>query len=229
MKKLIPHFTPFDLFLWGFSVLAILISYLAFPEGSGTSAIGSVIGVTALIFVAKGAVLGQFLMLAFCLFYGIHALRFRYYGEMLTYLGMSAPAAVFSIVTWLRHPFRDSAQVAVVSLSRRRVWLSLLSTVAVTVLFYFILKALGTAELLLSTFSVATSFIAGILSFQRSPWYAVGYVANDVVLIALWGVTLFRDITVLPVFTCFAVFLFNDLHGFFSWQRMMREQKEKTL
>ena len=153
MKKLIPHFTPFDLFLWGFSVLAILISYLAFPEGSGTSAIGSVIGVTALIFVAKGAVLGQFLMLAFCLFYGIHALRFRYYGEMLTYLGMSAPAAVFSIVTWLRHPFRDSAQVAVVSLSRRRVWLSLLSTVAVTVLFYFILKALGTAELLLSTFS----------------------------------------------------------------------------
>lgn len=225
MKKLIPQFTPFDIGLWAFSSLAVILSYVLFPSGSLISTIGSLIGVAALIFIAKGAVLGQMLMVLFALFYGIHALKFQYYGEMLTYLGMSAPAALFNVFSWLRHPYRDSSQVEVAPLTRRAFCLVVLFSLGVTGVFYFLLKALHTARLAVSTVSVATSFFAASLCFLRSPWYAIGYVANDLVLIVLWGLTLPGDPSVLPVLMCFFVFLFNDLHGFFSWQKMKREQK----
>jgi hypothetical protein len=68
-----------------------------------------------------------------------------------------------------------------------REWLLLVPlTAAVTAAFYFILAWCGTAQLPLSTLSVTTSFLAVYLTFRRSPWYALAYAANDVVLIALW-------------------------------------------
>ncbi len=228
MKKIIPEFLPLDWLIWGLSVSLVVLSYVVFPQSGVFSMIGSLIGVTALIFVAKGAVLGQFLMLIFCLFYGILSFFFRYYGEMLTYLGMSLPAVIFNIVSWLRHPWRDTAQIAVASLTKKHSLISFALTALVTLIFYFLLKWLHTAELLVSTLSVATSFLASALSFQRSPWYAMAYAANDVVLVILWGIACAKDPTAIPVLVCFAVFLINDLHGFFSWQKMKRVQEEES-
>jgi hypothetical protein len=62
------------------------------------------IGVTSLIFNAKGNILGQFLMVIFSLLYGIISVTFFYYGEMLTYLGITMPMAAFALISWLRSP-----------------------------------------------------------------------------------------------------------------------------
>ena len=95
----------------------------------------------------------------------------------------------------------------------------------VTVLFYFILKALGTANLLFSTISITTSFVASYLTFLRSPYYAIGYSANDIVLIILWILASVEDVSYLPMVACFVMFLFNDLYGFYNWRRMQTRQK----
>ena len=73
-----------------------------------------------------------------------------------------------------------------------------LLALVVTVLFYFILKALNTANLFFSTLSITTSFVASYLTFLRSPYYAIGYSANDVVLIILWILASVEDISYLP-------------------------------
>ena len=67
-------------------------------------------GVTALIFVSKGDVFGQVLTIVFSVMYGVISFAFAYYGEMLTYLCMTAPIAVSAVVTWLRHPFEKGKQ-----------------------------------------------------------------------------------------------------------------------
>ncbi|WP_300921669.1 nicotinamide mononucleotide transporter, partial [uncultured Dubosiella sp.] len=72
-----------------------------------------------------------------------------------------------------------------------------------------------------STISVFTSFAAVLLTFWRSPYYALGYAANDLVLIVLW--TLQHDIVMI---LCFAVFLINDLYGFCNWRKMEKIQQE---
>jgi nicotinamide mononucleotide transporter PnuC len=98
-------------------------------------------------------------------------------------------------------------------------------TVVVTVLFYFILAHFHTANLLPSTLSVTTSFIAVYLTFRRSPYFALAYAANDVILIILWTLAALEDITYLSVIICFVMFLFNDLYGYANWKRMEKRQQ----
>lgn len=67
----------------------------------------SLIGVTSLIFNAKGNPFGQLLIVVFSILYGAISYSLAYYGEVITYLGMTAPMAVFSLVSWLRNPFGE--------------------------------------------------------------------------------------------------------------------------
>lgn len=216
--------SPFERVLWLGSVCAIVLSFLLSGGQDGLTILASLIGVTALIFVAKGYVLGQVLTVVFALVYGIISFHFRYYGEMLTYLGMTAPMAVVAAVNWLRHPYAGTREVTVNRLNRQH-WLVLaVSSVTVTVAFYFLLGALGNSNLLFSTISVTTSFLASALTFLRSPYYALGYAANDGVLIVLWVLATREDAAYLPMVVCFVMFLANDLYGFFNWRRMARRQ-----
>lgn len=97
-------------------------------------------------------------------------------------------------------------------------------SVVVTIVFYFILKIWGTANLIPSTVSVTTSFIAAYLTFRRSPYYAIVYAMNDVVLIVLWVLAALSDISYVSVVVCFVAFLVNDLYGFINWRKMQRRQ-----
>ena len=181
---------------------------------------------TSLIFNAKGNPFGQLLMVCFSALYGIISFSCGYYGEMATYLGMTAPMAVFALVSWLRNPYDGNrAEVQVKRLERRDAVRIVILTVAVTAVFYFILAALHTNRLIPSTLSVATSFLAAFLTFQRSALFAAAYAANDLVLVVLWGLAAAEDPSYLLVLVCFAVFLVNDLYGFLNWLRMQRRQE----
>ncbi|MBE6569787.1 MAG: nicotinamide mononucleotide transporter [Ruminococcaceae bacterium] len=214
--------------LWIVSVIVVTASFLLVPERDYMTLAASLIGVTALIFVAKGYVIGQVLTVVFAVFYGIISYYCRYYGEMITYLCMSSPIAILSVISWYRHPYRDSDEVEVNRVTRRQVVLMWVMAIAVTVLFYFILKALGNASLLVSTVSVTTSFLASWLTFLRSPYYALAYAANDVVLIILWIIASVADISCLPMIFCFVMFLLNDLYGFINWRQMRKRQMEES-
>ena len=98
-------------------------------------------------------------------------------------------------------------------------------TGAVTVLFYFILEHFETANIIPSTLSVTTSFVAVYLTFRRSPYFAVAYAANDIVLIILWIMATLQDVSYLSVVICFVMFFVNDLYGFYNWKRMQRRQE----
>ena len=185
----------------------------------------SLIGVTALIFIAKGMAFGHGLVIIFSLLYAIISYRFAYYGEMITYLFLSTPAAAFSLIAWLKNPYEQTETVVVRTYLSLRTHITLiLITLAVTVASYFLLDALGTANLLVSTLSVLTSFYASALTFLRSPYYALAYSANDAVLIVLWVLASIENISYLPMIFCFVMFLANDVYGFFNWKRIEKNQ-----
>ena len=133
--------------------------------------------------------------------------------------------AVAALVSWLRHPFKGNrAQVAVGRVGRREAVLMFGLAVVVTVGFYFILQTFGTANLLPSTLSVTTSFIAVYLTWRRSPYFSLAYAANDVVLILLWVLAGIKNLSYLSVVGCFLAFLANDLYAFIAWRRMEKKQ-----
>ena len=216
--------TKFELFLWLTSVLVISVSSLFGGQQGFLATISSLLGVTALIFISKGMGVGQFFIIAFALLYGIASCQVKYYGEMITYVGMSLPMAVVSAVSWLRHPHKDSDRVEIAKMTPCKTAVMITATVLVTVAFYFILEALDTARLLISTLSVSTSFVAASFTFFRSPYYAAAYAVNDIVLIVLWTIACFEDISNLSLVLCFVMFLFNDIYGFYNWKKMQKQQ-----
>lgn len=219
----IKRLTKFEKSLWLFSAVTVSAGFLLCGGLNVLALVASLVGVTALIFVAKGDLLGQALIILFAVLYAIISWQFRYYGEMITYLGMTAPISVLALISWRRNPYSEG-QVKVGKMTARKAVLLCLTAGLVTWGFYYVLAYLNTSNLFFSTVSITTSFFAVSLTVLRSPGYAIAYAANDVVLIILWVLAALEDISFLPLVICFALFFINDLYGFASWQRMKRLQ-----
>ena len=225
VRRFAGYFTRSEKLLWALSVSFILVSFCIFDRESYMTLCASLIGVTSLIFNAKGNPFGQLLAVVFSLLYGGISYTFAYYGEMITYLGMTMPMAVFALIAWLRNPYNGNrAEVRVNAISRREAGWMCLGAAAVTAVFYFVLAYFHTANLLPSTVSVTTSFLAVYLTFRRSPYFALAYAANDLVLIVLWTLASAEDIRYISVVVCFAAFFANDIYGYINWQRMKLRQ-----
>lgn len=224
MRNPFKELNRFEWCLWLSSVLVIAVSSFFGKEQGLLATIVSLLGVTALIFISKGMLAGQFFIIAFALLYGIVSVGAKYYGEAITYVGMSLPMAVISTVSWIKHPHKDSGRVDVAEMNAKKLLLIAIATVVVTTVFFFVLRELGNASLYISTLSVATSFIAASFTFLRSPYYALAYSVNDIVLIALWIIASFKDISNLSMIFCFVMFFINDIYGFYNWKKMQKEQ-----
>lgn len=224
IKKSLESFTKFDWALWLTSVLVVTISFVVSGSFYWLSLIASLVGVTALIFLAKGNVIGQMLTVLFSILYAMVSYQFRYFGEMITYLGMTLPTASMAVISWLRHPYSD-VEVKVNHLKKWHVLVVAVLTVIVTFLFYFILKYFGTSNLFFSTISITTSFAAASLMILRSPYYAIAYAGNDIVLIILWILASMDDLSFLPMIFCFVMFFANDIYGYYNWNKMKKKQE----
>ena len=226
-RKFTRYFSIFELCLLLFSLMLITVFFLIFDGDSYLELIASLIGATSLIFCAKGNPIGQALIIVFSTLYGIVSYRCAYYGELLTYAGMTLPMAILSLITWLKNPYKDNhAEVRVEKITVKELLFALLIDAIVTVVFYFILRAFNTANLIVSTVSISTSFYAVYLTFKRSPYYALAYALNDIVLIVLWSIELASNVSALSVVVCFVTFLANDIYGFINWKRIYRKQNK---
>ena len=184
MNNPIKSLTRREWCLWLASLAVVLIANQITPELDPLTMTAALVGVTSLVFAAKGNVWSQVLMIVFSILYGVISFRFHYWGEMITYLGMTLPMAVWSTVTWLKNPSKENgSEVAIQTLARSHL-----------------------AALAASTVAVAS-------------YYAVGYAANDVVLIVLWVMASMENPAYIPVAVNFAIFLLNDLYGFVSWKK----------
>ena len=227
--KLKNYFSRGEMGLWIFSVLMIMISFCVFDRTNYMTLCASIIGVTSLIFNAKGNPFGQLLMVVFSLLYGIISYTYAYYGEMITYLGMTMPMAIFALISWLRNPYNgNKAEVKVNDISKRENVCMWIGTFAITFIFYFVLEHFSTANIIPSTISVTTSFLAVYLTFRRSPYFALAYAANDIVLIVLWVLASICDTRYISVVVCFIAFFVNDIYGFISWRKMKIRQQENN-
>ncbi len=223
MNNPIKNLTHKEWALWLTSLIIVIISNMSTGQIDILTLIAASIGATSLIFAAKGNVWAQILMIIFSILYGIISWRFRYWGEMITYLGMTLPMAVWSTITWIRNPSESGQEVAIQKITGRHVLGLSFFGIITTIVFYMILKALDTPNILFSTISVTTSFLAAALTMLRSSYYALGYAANDIVLIVLWMMASLKNPAYIPVVVNFAIFFVNDMYGFVSWKKREKQ------
>lgn len=224
-----------EMIIWLGSMLVLIVAFLLSGQDY-LNLFTSLVGVTALIYLAKGEPLGQILSVIFSLIYALVAFTFRYYGEMLTYLALTLPSSLFATFIWLKNPHHHGqSTVKVAALTKKKILLVLALAPVITLIFYPLLAYFNTPHLLISTLSITTSFIAAMFTFFRSRFYALAYALNDIILILLWTLATSANLTYLPMVVCFVVFLLNDLYAFFNWKRLETKQslspssKEKSM
>lgn len=229
MNNPLKELTPKEWCLWGVSLFIVTFSNVIGGEVDMLTLAATWVGITSLIFAAKGNVWAQILMTVFSILYGIISFRFRYWGEMMTYLGMSMPMAIWSTITWMKNPSEGSkGEVAIRRLESRHFFFLFGLSVVVTGAFYFVLRALDTPNIVFSTISVTTSFLAASLTMLRSSYYALGYAANDLVLVVLWSLAATKNPVYMPVVINFLIFFMNDMYGFVSWKKREHVQIKIT-
>lgn len=212
--------------LWIGSLVIVVASNFLSGDVDLLTMLAACVGVTSLIFAAKGNVWAQILMIVFSILYGIISWKFRYWGEMITYLGMTMPMAIWSTITWIKNPSEGGKEVEIQHLTKKHIVGVVFFGAVTTVVFGWILYRLNTPNLLFSTISVTTSFLAASLTMLRSSYYALGYASNDIVLIVLWTLASIENPAYIPVVVNFVIFFFNDMYGFTSWKKRELVQKE---
>ncbi|MBO7214134.1 MAG: nicotinamide mononucleotide transporter [Clostridia bacterium] len=226
VKRFFAYFTIFEKLLWLFSVTITIATFFIFKNKDYITLASCLIGVSSLIFCAKGNPFGMMLMIFFATFYGVVSFICRYYGEVITYVGMTMPMSILSLISWLKNR-HTKTEVKVRDITKKDVYILIIATTIITLAFFFILKALKTSNLPVSTLSITTSFVAVYLTYKRSPLFALAYAVNDIVLITLWTIQSFISVGYVPVAVCFTVFLINDLYSYFNWLKMRKRQGEK--
>ena len=219
MSNPIKNLTKKEWILWMGSLAIVILSNLLSTDIDVLTLVSACVGITSLIFAAKDNVWAQILMVVFSILYGLISWQFRYWGEMITYIGMTMPMAVWSTITWIKNQSESGQEVAIQKLTRKHVAGIAAAGVIVTAVFYMILKALDTPNILFSTISITTSFLAASLTMLRSSYYALGYASNDIILIVMWVLASIENPAYIPVVVNFIIFFVNDMYGFVSWKR----------
>lgn len=219
MNNPIKGLTKREWCLWLGSLFTVILSNTLTENFDLLTLLAACVGITSLIFAAKGNALSQVLMIVFSILYGIISWRFRYWGEMITYLGMTMPMAIWSTITWIKNPSANGREVAIQKLKLKHILWIIFFTTAITWIFYLILNALNTPNIVFSTISITTSFLAATLTMMRSSYYALWYAANDIVLIVLWVPASVENPAYIPVVVNFTIFFFNDMYGFLCWKK----------
>ena len=222
MNNAVKNLTKKEWGLWLGSLLVVIVSNMVSGDIDLLTLVAACVGITSLIFAAKGNVWAQILMIVFSILYGIISWRFHYWGEMITYLGMTMPMAAWSTVTWLKNPAENGEEVAIQKLTVRHIVGFAVTGTITTVVFYLILRALDTPNIVISTISITTSFLAAALTMLRTSYYALGYASNDIVLIVLWLLASIENPAYIPVVVNFVIFFLNDMYGFVSWKKRER-------
>ena len=228
MNNPIKSLTKKEWCLWLGSLFIVIISNVLTESIDFITIIAACVGITSLIFAAKGNVWAQILMIVFSILYGIISWRFRYWGEMITYLGMTMPMAIWSTITWIRNPAPNGKEVAIQKLTPSHILGIIVSGTVITWIFYLILSALNTPNIVFSAISITTSFLAATLTMLRSSYYALGYASNDIVLIILWTMASMENPVYIPVVVNFTIFFFNDMYGFLCWRKRENAGLDKS-
>lgn len=227
MNNPIKNLSKLDLIIWTVSLSILTISNFTSGNFDPLTLIATYIGITSLIFAAKGNAIGQILMIVFSILYAVISYRFKYWGEMTTYLGMTLPMAVWSAVTWIKNPAKNGNEVAIQKLTLKHTIRLIIFSAIITAVFCCLLYLFNTPNIVFSTISITTSFLAASLTMLRSSYYALWYALNDIVLIILWTFASMENPIYIPVVINFIIFLINDIYGFVNWKK--RESTQNAL
>ncbi len=225
--KKLKTWTLFEILFLAVSLTIVVGCFVFASDRNYFSLVCSMLGVIAVLTVSKGLIWAPYINVVFNTCYAILSFTQGFYGEFIISILLMNAIYIMSIVSWVKNKGKQNDKVVQVNkLSIKEYVFLAIGTVVATVAFYFILKALNTKELIVSTLSLVGSGVAAYLMFRRCSNYALGYIFNDIILIIMWSLNIASNgWGYLPTVVGFVVFLVNDIYGFIHWKKEEKSQE----
>ena len=215
---------------WWYLIFSIAtIVAFAFNPSAWLSVIEVFILMVNIDLVARGKVIGIYIGILDCIIYMIICYMAGLWGEILKMAIINIPLNIVAIVSWTKNIKKQSAvnsslEIRRLNLKSTLIWIAVFCGSAVGG--YFLLGALGTTSLIISSVSFAIGVISKILNGQRyMESYQVSMVGN-IISLALWISTLIvapnADATVQIIL--YLATLTNNIYSYALWRGMYRKR-----
>ncbi|MCL2586642.1 MAG: nicotinamide riboside transporter PnuC [Firmicutes bacterium] len=216
----------FTMLVLGF-VVPIILGIIF--NSSALEIITSVFFITAMLLIAKARIEGFILALIAYTLYIIVSFQKGLFGEVITIGLFSIPITIWTIISWSRKA-RQKKQISTVQIEGVRIGelsLLILSQLVMGVGYYFLLRALGTNFLIVSTIALAVNVMGDYLCARRNILGPFAYVLYDVLTITLWMMVFLSGVTSAIVILAMQVVVFiNDTYGTINWAKLAKENKD---
>lgn len=230
MKKILKNWNWFEIIFLIVSYIALTLCFVLGTEKHTFSFIVSLVGVSSVMLVAKGLTIAPIVSIIYNILYATLSVTQKYYGETIIYTVIMIPLSIISLVSWVKNKNGGKGeQVQVNKISKKEYLILSLVIVALTIGFYFLLKALHTNELIVSTISLVAPVISAYLMLRRSSYYAICFIVSNAVLIVLWGLSIkTAGAGFLPTICSFVIFTVLDIYGLIHWKQEGKRQNKET-
>lgn len=217
MKKFLKDWKSFEIALLLISVIAICVSTIICKSGILTC-VTSLAGVLCALLQAKGKIISQWIGLAEVMLYSILSYQNNYYGEVIIYVLVVFPMYLYGVISWITHKNEETDTVNSNQIAKQE-WIMLsFGSIFCFVGLYYVLKYFDTSQLIVSSLSMVTSLLATYLIVRRSKFSFLFYVANDIILVILWGIPILQgDFSLMPILIEPVILLINDSYGWKNW------------
>lgn len=214
-----------DLFLVTTGFVTILVLSIVFNT-VWYVAINTLLGVFCVFTQAKGKIITQFIGIINSGIYVFICYTQKLYGESLLYLIVMLPLYIYGAINWLIHRDKKDNVVLVTSNLSWKEWLvSSICFVGIAVGVYFVLKALNTAQLWISTFAFVSMLPAVYLLVRRCKWNQIGFLINDLIASFLWlSLILKGDHSFISMYTYYMFQIICDIYGLAVWFKLEKKQ-----
>lgn len=219
-----------DVVLLGAGLITIITTSIIF-KSNWLIIVNSLLGICCVFMQAKGKIATQFIGIVWFVFYCFMSYQQKYYGETILYATIMIPLYIYGVIHWLAHRDKKDNVVLVknkISGKEIAIFSSVWAVVSVGV--FFLLQALNTAQLWLSTIAFCTMLPSVYLLMRRNKWNQLMFLVNDIILCILWQTLVYKgDYSFIPIL-CYQVFqIIYDAYGLFEWIKLEKKQKQEIV
>ena len=219
-------YSVLDLVLILLGMMVVTLSGILF--GSAWYIIVSTnLGLICVFTQAKGKIATQFVGIVYFCFYIFISYSQKYYGEAILYLTIFLPMYIYGAIHWLKNKYKKDNMVVVRNNLSKKEWLLFaIGFVVVSIGVFFLLKALDTSRLIISTLSFVSMLPAVYLLARRCKWNQLAFLINDFIVPVLWlFLVIDGDLSFLPMCVYHIFQITYDVYGYIQWIKLEKEQK----
>lgn len=218
IKNELSGWNKFEL-LWLFVACAIITGLSIYWKDTAMGIISATTGVACVVLTGKGKLSAYVFGLVNCLLYAIIAYKAKLYGETMLNALYYIPMQFVGFYIWNKHMNKENHEVKKIHMKNKNRILWALAMILGTVIYGFILKALGDAMPFVDSFTTVSSVIAMIVSVKMyaEQWWI--WILVDVFSVYMWWCNFVAGSDNLATLLMWVVYLVNAIIMCVKWER----------